>query len=117
MADDLQPGDRVELSGGYDSEPGWLSGKPFVYGTVACFIPGQGSLPAAVIQLAEPITAADTTGDIVVVELRYADARWASTGTAHVELCDFHPESKRWQDRRQGKWVESHATYRRTNDR
>jgi hypothetical protein len=49
----------------------------------------------------------------LVPELRYAGAKWEETGTVHVELCDFEPQAKSWQDRKQGKWVDSHATYRR----
>ena len=110
----LQTGDRVQLSGGYSFEPEWLSGRGSVAGMVAEFIPGQNETPAAVIKLDEPLTAEGVTGDLLVLELRYVGASWQSTGTVHVELCDFAPESTRWQDRRQGKWVESHATYRRT---
>jgi hypothetical protein len=29
----------------------------------------------------------------------------------HPGTRDFRPERKRWQERRQGAWVESHATY------
>ncbi len=113
----LQIGDRVRLSGGYDMEPAWLSGMPFIQGTVMGFIPGQNDRPAAVITLDAPITAEGKSGDTLVLKLRYAGAEWASTETVHVELCDFPPEPKRWQDRRQGKWVESHATYRLINGR
>jgi hypothetical protein len=31
----------------------------------------------------------------------------------HVELCDFQPEAKAWQHRKRGKWVESHASYKK----
>jgi len=109
----LQTGDRVRLSGGYDMDPAWLSGKAHVDGTVAGFIPGQNVTPAAVIKLDAPITALGAAGDTLVLELRYVGADWAPTGTVHVELCDFMPDLKRWQERRQGKWVESHGTYKR----
>jgi hypothetical protein len=33
----------------------------------------------------------------------------------HIELCDFVPEAKPWDDRRRGVWVESHATYERVD--
>jgi hypothetical protein len=111
--DGLRAGDRVRLSGGYDMEPAWLSGEAHIEGTVDGFIPGQNAVPAAVITLDEPITALGAVGRTLVLELRYEGAGWAPTETVHVELCDFAPEPKRWQDRRQGKWVESHATYRR----
>jgi hypothetical protein len=103
----------LQLSGGYDFEPAWLSGRESVEGTVAEFIPGQNDTPAAVLKLEEPITTEGVTGDVLVLELRHVGATWEGTGTVHIELCDFAPEPKRWQDRRHGKWVESHATYRR----
>jgi hypothetical protein len=34
-------------------------------------------------------------------------------GTVHLELCDFEPEDRPWKTRRQGTWVESHASYTR----
>ena len=114
---DLQVGDRVRLAGGYDQEPRWLSGKPFVEGVVAGFISGQGSKPAAVIRLDAPLRVQAMSGKTLILELRYADAKWAWTETVHVELCDFSPEPKRWQERRQGQWVESHATYHRIDFR
>jgi hypothetical protein len=110
---ELELGSRVKLSGGYDFEPTWLSGRASVTGEVAAFIPGQNDMPAAVIKLDAPITADGVTGDILVLELRYVGAVWDASGVVHVELCDFSPEAKRWQDRRQGKWVESHASYKR----
>jgi hypothetical protein len=109
----LQTGDRLQLSGGYDFEPAWLSGRASVEGTVAEFIPGQNETPAAVLKLYEPITTEGVTGDVLVLELRYVGATWEGTGTVHIELCDFAPGPKRWQDRRHGKWVESHASYQR----
>lgn len=113
MARRLKVGDRVKLSGGYDFEPSWLGGIAYYRGVVSAFIPGQDEAPAAVVRLDHTITAKGTTGEIVVLELRYVGQDWESTGTVHVELCDFLPEEKPWQQRRQGKWVESHATYKR----
>jgi hypothetical protein len=109
----LQVGDRVQLSGGYDAGSTWLGEKEAVYGTVAKLIPGQNTQPAALIKLDEPLMAEGVTGEVIVLELRYVGVEWGPTETVHVELCDFEPEEKRWQDRRQGKWVESHATYKR----
>jgi hypothetical protein len=113
MSKPLKVGDRVELSGGYDFEPSWLGGLPSHPGVVSSFIPGQNDMPAAVVRLDNAITAKGTTGDIVVLELRYVGQGWQDTGTVHIELCDFVPEERAWQQRRQGKWVESHATYKR----
>ncbi len=67
------------------------------------FIPGQNEPIAAVIRLDAPITAKGVTGDVLVLELRHVGTFWETTGTVHVELCDFTPERKRWQDRQQGK--------------
>lgn len=110
--DSLTIGDRLQLGGGYERDPGWLSGKASVLGTLIEFIPGQNGSPAAVIQLDEPISGGSRSGSTVVLQLRYAGAKWEPTETVHVELCDFIPEPKVWNDRRQGEWVESHATYR-----
>jgi hypothetical protein len=52
-------------------------------------------------------------GEFLVLEGRYAGQKWTDSGVVHVELCDFEPERKKWQDRKQGKWVESHAWYQR----
>lgn len=104
-------GDRLTIGGGYDQEPEWLSGNGSVTGTLVSFIPKRNE-KAAVVQLDEPLTAKGVTGVIVVLSLRYVGATWGPTETVHVELCDFLPESKPWEDRRQGAWVESHATYR-----
>jgi hypothetical protein len=106
----LKVGDRLKLSGGYE-DLRWLGGRGFTFGTVTALIPGQNDQPAVVARLDEPLEVAGLRARIVVLELRYVDAEWGPSETVHVELCDFEPESKRWQDRRQGKWAESHAVY------
>ena len=106
----LVAGDRVRISGGYDVEPAWLHGELFYTGTICRFIPGQNSTPAVVVELDHPIKVDAVTGRTVVLELRYEYAGWTEENVVHVELCDFVPEAKPWQYRRQGKWVESHAT-------
>ncbi len=113
MSQALAVGDRLGLSGGYDYEPRWLPHGHHYLGTLIAFIPGQNSTPAAVVKLDTPITVDEVTGDMVVLELRYAGATWKETETVHVELCAFVPEPKPWQHRAKGKWVESHATYHR----
>ena len=107
---DLRIKDRIWLSGGYD-EAKWLSGTPGYFGTVHSYIPGQNETPAAVIKLDQKITVEDVTGDILVLELRWEGAKWGEQGVVHIELCDFIPEPKSWRERKQGKWVESHASY------
>jgi hypothetical protein len=110
----LQPGCRVRLYGGYDPEPEWLNGSLEHRGTLERFIPGQDTEPAAVVRLDAPITIDGVRGSIVVLELRYEGQQWSDNGTVHVELCDFDPVDKRWQDRQRGRWIESHASYELT---
>lgn len=107
----MHVGDRVRLSGGYDAEPEWLCGETGHLGQVTRFIPGQNEEPAAVVMLERRMVTGSVAGEIVVLELRYAGEKWESKGIVHVELCDFEPDDRRWQDRRQGTWVESHASY------
>ena len=113
MSDELTVGDRIWLHGGYDMEPRWLGGEKGYFGHVVGFIPGQNDTPAAVVKLEEPITVDNLTGDVVVLELRYVGSKWQNQATVHIELCGFMPEPKRWQERRKGKWIESHATYKK----
>jgi hypothetical protein len=111
MFDALKVGDRIRLAGGYDMDPKWLAGSESYTGIVSEFIPGQNKANAAVVRLDQAITVDGISGDILVLELRYEGAKWKGTETVHVELCDFVPESKSWKFRKQGLWVESHATY------
>lgn len=109
----LEVGQRIRVFGGYDMEPSWLEGCPEGYtGTVAEFIPGQNELPAAVVELDEPVRVSKAEGSYLVLEQGWVGVPWGQTSPRiHVELCDFRPEPKRWQDRKQGEWVESHATF------
>jgi hypothetical protein len=109
----LLVGERVILSGGYDFEPKWLHENSEYYGTLMEYIPGQNDAPAAVVHLDDEISVDGVTGSLLVLELRYRGAQWGSNNIVHIELCDFEPESIRWQDRRQGLWIESHATCRK----
>jgi hypothetical protein len=120
---ELQVGDRVWVGAGYDLDPSWLAANPDGYeGCVAAFIPGQNEQSAAVIVLdkelvlplgAGAVTGSEVRGRYLVLELGHVGADWSTPKPRiHVELCDFEPEPKRWQDRRQGAWVESHASYR-----
>ena len=109
----LAEGDRLVLWGGYDQEPRWLVGRPEHPATLVRFIPGQNKDLDAVVRLDEPIDVDGVSADLAVLALRYEGATWTSEGVVHIELCDFDPESKRWQDRRQGAWVEAAASYRR----
>lgn len=106
----IEPGDHIRLSGGYDMEPAWLNGLE-VYDAVALrFIPGQNEAPALVVRTDHPVTFEGVTGYLLILELRFAGATWSSPCTVHLELCDFDPPDVTWKDRRQGVWIESHAT-------
>ncbi|HEY3301856.1 MAG TPA: hypothetical protein VGJ90_13880 [Methylophilaceae bacterium] len=107
----LKVGDRIRLSGGYDMEPKWLAGNDCYFGAIIEFILGQNQTPAAVVKLDQPIIFDDTTSDIVILELRYEGSKWSKKETVHIELCDFMPQAASWKSRKQGNWVESHATY------
>jgi len=52
-------------------------------------------------------------GTNAVLQLRYQGDVWGEQNLVHVELCDFVPDAKPWAERHQGKWVESHAGYRK----
>jgi hypothetical protein len=107
----LSPGQRVWITGGYDPEPAWLAGGKGHRGTIERFIPGNAQ-PSLVVRTDEGVSANDTTGDTLVLQLRYTGASWTSGAVVHVELCDFEPASEAWEDRRQGAWIESHAVVR-----
>ena len=119
-------GDRISVWGGYatNMDPEWMAaaGSDKRYdGTVVELIPGQNAQPAPVVELDEKIVLPagagaaldrEVRGRYLVLEFGYSGADWSTPGPrVHVELCDFRPEPKRWQDRRQGAWVESHATW------
>jgi hypothetical protein len=89
----------------------WLAGNECYFGTVIKFIHGQNKIPAAVVKLNYPITVDETSGDTVILELRYEGSKWGRNGSVHVELCNFVPEDAPWKSRKQGKWVGSHASY------
>jgi hypothetical protein len=113
----LQVGDRVWVGGGYDSDPTWMAaaGDDLGYrGTVLEFIPGQNLQPAAVIKLDDKIILPEGAGaarrqelrgTFLVLELGHEGTDWATRRPRiHVELCDFRPDSRQWQERRKGVW-------------
>jgi hypothetical protein len=115
-------GDRIWVGGGYDFKAEWMAsagGERGYRGTVVEFIPGQNKQPAPVVELDEELVLPsgavhdqEVRGRFLVLELGHAGTDWTTPKPRiHVELCDFRPEPKRWQERRQGAWVESHATY------
>lgn len=109
----LQINDRIWLAGGYEPEPEWLGKTQGYYGSVESFMPGQNSEPAVIVKLDSKITVEKITGDILIMELRWEGAKWGNQGVVHLELCDFVPEHKPWKNRKQGKWIESHASYKK----
>ena len=106
----MEIGDRITLTGSYDPEPAWHAERTHHPATVIAFIQGHNDTPALVARLDEPISVDGFTGDIAVMELRWVGARWEHDAVAHFELCDFEPEDVPWQERRRGRWVESHTT-------
>jgi hypothetical protein len=116
-------GDRVRVGGGYDQQPEWLATNPDGYlGQVVGFIPGQNERPATVVELDEELAVKltdslgenprEVRGSFLVLELGHVGTDWATTAPRiHVELCDFRPDVRAYDDRRKGVWAESHATY------
>ena len=106
-------GDRVRVFGGYERHPAWLAGGGGYAGTVVAFIPGQNENPASVVRFDREVVLAGVRGHHAVLELGHEGTTWATPRPRlHVELCDFEPEARSWHERRQGAWVESHATYK-----
>jgi hypothetical protein len=101
--------------------PAWLADhEDGCVGTVVEFIPGQNEQPAAVVELDDELVLPDGTGAVqarvagrfLVLELAHVGTDWATARPRiHVELFEDRPEARRWQDRKRGAWVESHATY------
>lgn len=106
----LKAGDRVRISGGYEMEPRWLEDGGAREGTLVRFIPGQNARPAAVVRLDNALTVDGRRGDFLVLELRHAGAAWQPGASVHLELLGEEPEDLRWQDRKQGTWIEAAAT-------
>lgn len=109
----LSLGDKIRFKGGYDIDPLYLRNPPNRdrIGTVIKTIPGQNQEDALVVKLDFPITGKKMTGDILIVELRYEGQTWTTDGPVHLELCNFMPEEKPWKNRKQGEWIESHASF------
>lgn len=108
----LEIGDTVKLFGGYDYDPLFLKIPPADerIGVVINFIAGQNKKEVAVIKFDEEISGREISGDILVIQLRYVDQTWNDPNPVHIELCDFVPENKPWNERRKGEWIEAAAT-------
>ena len=109
----LEVGDSVWLSGGYDMEPKWLGGDSGDLAKIVDFWPGQNRNGALLVELEKLLRFDGIEGKHLILELRYKGAQWLNTEVVHLELLQSVPEKKRWQDRQQGKWIESHATYKK----
>ena len=107
----LSVGDHVLVHGGYDPAPESLAAKSAGYtGRVVEFLPGKNETPAALVELDDELVLPCGAGDVreamvrgrfLVLELVHAGTDWSTLNPRiHVELCDFRPERKRWQDRR-----------------
>jgi hypothetical protein len=107
MDTELRAGHRVCVWGGYDPAPEWLAGGVGYLGGFVEFVRGGRGGRAAVVQLDRPITVGGTTGQLIVLELRYPGATWRSGETVGVELCDTGP-TEGTERRRVA--IESHAT-------
>ena len=111
----LKIGDRIKLRGGYVMKPLYLKNPPSNErtGQVIDFIYGQNKYSAAVIKLDHMITGEKITGEIAVIEPRHIGQCWECNrfNTVQIELCDFIPENKSWEDRKQGEWLEIAASW------
>ena len=112
LPEPLKVGDRIALFGGYDGDPMYLKHPPDSQrrGKIIKFIKGQGEQPAVIVRFDQKFSGDSITGDIAVLELRLAGQTWQRPSPVHIELCDFMPEDKPWQDRRKGEWVEGAAS-------
>ena len=110
----LRVGDRVRLSGGYDSAASWLGTRDYVDGEVVAFINSAEGGRAAAVKLAAPITSDRFLSDIVLLYLRFADSRWSRHEIVHVELWRHlpRPEELGHHSDEDREWIESHASYR-----
>ncbi|RXK86883.1 hypothetical protein [Filimonas effusa] len=108
----LQVGDKIELSGGYNSDPLFLKNPPASKrcGTIIKFIKGQSESLAAVVKLDQKFSGEKVTGDIVILELRYTAQTWQEPTPVHIELCDFMPDDNTWRNRKKGEWIEAAAS-------
>lgn len=107
----LRTGDRIRLSGGYDSKPTWLDSRASVDGEVLAFIADATPMKSALVRLTSPISVDGFTSEIVALHLRYLHSRWGQREIVHVELLDGIPRSENDGGAAHAKWIESHAMY------
>jgi len=93
----MKEGDRIRITGGYEVDS-LLRRIGEVRGTVVSFVPGcEPAIPAAVVRLDSAIAAEGITGDILLMELRYAGASWDigvfRFQTVGLDLCSEMPSA------------------------
>jgi len=115
MKKELKIGDKIEISGGYDYNIRWLrkieAGK--VLGVVKEVFGKDNSKTNAIVELDDKIKVDKFEGKYLILSTRYENQEITELkGTVHLELFDFYPESKPWNERKQGEWIESHASYK-----
>ena len=118
----LQPGDKIELGGGYDFDPAWLKGRPNGYhAKVLRFIDGgdakrtgDGKL-AAVVMFDEELEFGGLRSQFGFLLLRYVGQKWSdSEHGVHVHLTKYEPIEKIDHNKETSNWLESHASYKKT---
>jgi hypothetical protein len=119
MARSLQPGDRIRVYGGYESEPDWLAQSPEGYvGTVRDFVEGWGDAPSALVELDHEISVSTNwgvaaQGRFLVLIFAWAEMDWSKPGPRlHVCLLGAPPDDgQASQAEFKRTCVESHASW------
>lgn len=112
----LQPGCRVQLSGGYTAayrQPEWRIGRGALSATFLDFVDrGGGKMPAALLKLDEPLVLPGLQGQYALLTLRYV-GDWAETETVAIYLTDIAPAdiASFASALPESSEIESHASY------
>ena len=113
--DEMKPGDRIWLFGGWERNPAWRKGSDNLLAIVEEIVVaddgGQGRL---LTRLSQPLTVNGVTGELLLLSLRYRGASWSDAGICQIILCAERPGSgKWWEDKTRFAWVESHAGFQK----
>jgi len=113
-------GDGIRVFGSMGTEADWTWGRGSVAGVVAGWYPRSGRMPACLVKLAEALPLSEpeahlgpTTGQYLVLRLRYKDTEWGNQGVVHVEVFSVQPEKIDWDNREH--WVDGRASYELEN--
>ena len=111
---ELAIGDRIELFGGYDYEPKYLTNPPanFKRGKVLSFIDSERGDKSAVVELEENIIGDSITTNIIVIFTRYEGQDWSTNGPVHIELYKEAPIYHFNMSEPKGEWIEVAASYK-----